>query len=307
MAKSAPYKNSMRLLEFDDRDALVARAERDGYLFFRNVLPAGDVNAVRADILRVVDRYGWRTAGQDSLGGHMDVAAINRVADEQMRLDIGVSAAAYDDVQRLESVHALPHNPRLIALFERLFNTEVLVHPRHIIRMMTPHRSLVPTPPHQDFPLIQGTPATWTCWFPLGDCPRDLGSLTVLRGSHKRGYLPVSSAAGAGNIAVQLCHTETDWVSGDFEVGDILTFPSYTVHKALPNKHPEQIRLSMDVRYQAADDVIEEKSLLPHCALTWDEIYRDWSSEELQYYWRKYALERSEWNPDLFKPGRRIC
>ena len=39
----------------DSGDALRARAAEEGYLFFRKLIPAEDVLAVRADILTVVE------------------------------------------------------------------------------------------------------------------------------------------------------------------------------------------------------------------------------------------------------------
>ena len=45
---------------------------------------------------------------------------------------------------------------------------------------------------NEDYPLIQGTSNTWTCWFPIGDCPRSMGSLTVLRQSHRLGFVPIA-------------------------------------------------------------------------------------------------------------------
>ena len=184
-----------------DPAALRARAETDGYLFFKGRLPADEVLALRAELLAVVDKYGWRQPGQDALGGLIDYDAINRLTEEEMhRTDVGVPAPAYHDVQKLERFHRLPHHPRLLEIYRTLFGREVLVHPRHIARMVTPHTCMVPTPPHQDFPYIQGTANTWTCWFPLGDCPRSLGGLTVLQGSHRQGYLPVQPSKGAGAL-----------------------------------------------------------------------------------------------------------
>jgi len=290
-----------------DAPALRARAEADGYLFLRGLIPDGALREVRADILGVVARHGWLRPGQNEQGGALDLEQLNQVPPGEMRLDIGVSSGAYDDIQKLESVHRLPHHPAILAVLERLLDGPVLVHPRHIIRAVTGHKDMVPTPPHQDFPLIQGTSATWTCWIPLGDCPRSHGGLTVLRASHKNGYVPIEPAAGAGNIAAQLCPFETDWVSADYRMGDILLFPSYTIHRALPTQYPDDIRLSYDVRYQRADQEVEEKSLLPHCGLSWEEIYAGWSSRQLCYYWRAAELEMSPWNSDLMQPGRRIC
>ncbi|MCC6416321.1 MAG: phytanoyl-CoA dioxygenase family protein [Opitutaceae bacterium] len=291
-----------------DPAALRARAAEDGYLFFKARVPTDELFALRRDLLGVVDKYGWRQPGQDELGGAIDREAINQCTDRAaFRDDIGVSTAAYHDAQKLERLHRLPHHPRLLEIYRVLFGRDVLVHPRHICRMITPHQFMTPTPLHQDFPLIQGTGNTWTCWFPIGACPRALGSLTALQGSHKRGYLPIQQAAGAGGITVPLCSYDNHWVQGDFEAGDVLTFPSYTLHKALRNELKDQIRLSLDVRYQPVDEPVEAKSLLPHCDLAWEEIYAGWKNDDLKYYWRKLPLQMSDWDDSYLKPARRIC
>ena len=290
-----------------DPEALRARADEDGYLFFKQLLPKEDIHAVRRDLLEVVDKHGWRKPGQNAEGGIMDLEALNKVTAEEMRLDIGVSIAAYKDAQKEESVHRLPHHPRLLAMYGALFDREVLVHARHIIRMVTGHQAMVPTPPHQDFPLIQGTSNTWTAWIPLGDCPRTMGGLTVLRGTHKLGYVPIQPSKGAGSIAAQTCPWETDWVECEYEAGDVLTFPSYTIHKALRCQHKEMIRLSLDVRYQPVNEPIEQGSLNPHTELDWEEIYAGWRQDDLKYYWRKHDLELIPRDEKYLQPARRIC
>jgi len=288
-------------------DALRTRAQEDGFLYFKHFLPREEVLALRTEELAVVERHGWRQPGQDGLGGRINLDAINAVPDEAMRSDIGVSTAAYHDVQKLERMHSLPHHPKLLEFYRNLFDAEVLVHPRHIARMITGHRMISPTPPHQDFPLIQGTAKTWTCWIPLGDCPRTMGGLTVLKGSHRQGYLPIQPSKGAGGIAVPLCPWETEWAEGDYEAGDIITFPSFTIHKALRCQDKEIIRLSLDVRYQSTDEPVEQKSLLPHCDLTWEDIYAEWKSESLKYYWKKANLSIVPWEDHYLQPSTRIC
>ncbi|MBX3010774.1 MAG: phytanoyl-CoA dioxygenase family protein [Caldilineaceae bacterium] len=301
------FIDSMPLLQAGDFEALRTRAQEEGYLFFRQLLPLEAILPVRADLLAVVDRYGWRQSGQDRYGGVINQAALSQVPGEEMRSDIGVSHAAYHDVQKLPSFHELPHHPALLALYRGLFGEEVFVHPRHIARMITAHPVMHPTPQHQDFPLVQGSPNTWTCWFPLGDCPRTMGGLTVLRGSHREGYIPIQPASGAGGISVQLCAGQEVWVEGDYQAGDVLTFPCFTVHKALHSVEPEQIRLSIDARYQAISEPIEEKSLKPHCKLTWEEVYADWPKEGIQYYWVDSAPKLSPWDSTLLQPAQRIC
>lgn len=301
------FIDSSPLLRAGDFAALRARASEEGYLFFPGLLPVEAILRVRADMLGVVERYGWRQRGQDAYGGLMNRDTLNQVPAEEMRSDIGVSHAAYHDVQKLPSFHGLPHHPALLALYRGLFGEEVFVHPRHIARMITAHPVMHPTPQHQDFPLVQGSPNTWTCWFPLGDCPRTMGGLTVLRASHQQGYIPIQRASGAGGIAVQLCPGQEVWVEGDYTIGDVLTFPCFTVHKALPSVEPEQIRLSIDARYQASSEPIEEKSLKPHCKLSWEEVYAGWTDENLQYYWAATAPKLSPWDSTLLQPAQRIC
>lgn len=302
----SPLVDSSTLL--DDPEGLQERATQDGYLFFRGLLPAEPLLRLRTELLQVIEQHGWRHPFQDDHGDRIDVGAINRVHAEDLRPDIGVSTSAYEDAQRLERLHALPHHPALIKIYRTLFGgADVFVHPRHIARMMTPHQSLVTTPPHQDFPLIQGTTNTWTAWFPLGDCPTDLGGLAVLRGSHRQGYVPIRPAEGAGLIATQLCEGDTDWASTSYACGDVLTFSSHTIHAGMPARSGDRVRLSLDVRYQPSDQVIEEKSLLPHCNLSWPEIYADWQHDDLQYYWKKTGLTLSPWDDRFMQPSRRIC
>lgn len=291
----------------DDPERLRAKAAEDGYLFFRGLLPPEPVLAVRRDILGVLDGFGWLDREAPLEDGVLDDEAVNRIPAEELRVDIGISTEGYVRVQQVQSMHRLPHHPALLRLYSQLFGEEVFVHPRHIIRVMTSHRSLRPTPPHQDFPLIQGSQNTWTCWSPLGDCPAELGSLSVMPGSHRLGYVPIEFADGAGGIGAQLCRDDGDWAGADFGVGDVLTFPAYTIHKALPAQLRDRVRLSMDVRFQPASEPIEARSLTNHSDAPWEQIYRDWEVDDVQYYWREDAPRLSPWDDSLMQPGRRIC
>ncbi len=291
----------------DDPAALRQRAEKDGYLFFKRFLPAEPLLELRRQMLEICAQRGWLAAGRDLMEGVIDEAAINQVPPEQMRSDIGVSGEAYHAVQKLELFHTIPHHPKFLSLYGKLFGKEAIPHPRHIARMITSHRVVSPTPPHQDFIHIQGTPKTWTCWFPLGNCPREMGSLTVLRGSHHNGVVSVAPAQGAGGLASVLCPNEIDWVEGDFELGDILTFTSCTVHRALRSQHRNRIRLSCDIRFQALDEEIHENSLKPHGEYNWEDLYQGWKNPAVQYYWKNHELRLSAWDPSLQWQKERIC
>jgi hypothetical protein len=291
----------------DDPAALRARAEQDGYLFFKRFLPAEPLLELRRQMFEICAEQGWLAKGHNLMDGVLDIDALNQVSEDKMRTDVGVSNEIYRAVQKLELFHTIPHHPKFLALYRILFGKEAMPHPRHIARMITPHRSVFPTPPHQDHIYIQGTHQTWTCWFPVGACPRDMGSLTVLRGSQRQGVVAVRPAKGAGGLAAILCPNEIDWVEGDFDLGDILTFTSCTVHRALRSKHRDRMRLSCDIRFQPIDAEIHEGSLKPHLDASWEELYQGWKNPDVQYYWKKHDLRLSPWNPSLQWQKDRIC
>ncbi len=295
MTTATEFREQSALL--DDPRALRQQMATDGFLFFRGLVPADEIVALRRQILQICDNYDWIAPGTELMDGIADPSADGM----EPFCGVGVPPAAYGDVQRLESFHRLAHNPALVDMMGKLFDETVLVHALKIARVMIPAKGNAPTPAHQDFIFIQGTKTVYTCWMPLGDCPRELGGLSVLRGSHKKGVFPVRAAEGAGGRHVIFDEdTPQDWFETDFQIGDVLVFHSLTVHKSIPNRTENQIRLSTDFRYQPPSLPIETKSITPHCnVLPWEEIYEDWESKDLQYYWEKYDLDFQEHDASL--------
>ena len=106
--------------------------------------------------------------------------------------------------------------------------------------------------------------------------------------------LDVVRGRGAGGFESILCGKDYTWVQDDYGCGDIIVFPSHTVHKGLPNQLGDRIRTSCDIRYQPAEDEIDEQSLKPHMDLaTWEELYKGWENDALKYYWKKTELRLS--------------
>jgi hypothetical protein len=101
----------------------------------------------------------------------------------------------------------------------------------------------------------------------------------------------VRKANGAGGLGVDVEDLGLTWHTSDYRAGDVLVFHSHTVHKALPNITQDQIRISVDYRYQGVSGALVEDGLLPHYnRLSWDQIYQGWRRPELQYYWRDLPL-----------------
>ncbi len=289
--------------------ALLERAAVDGYLFFRGLLDRDRVLGLRRQMMQVVADHGWLQAGTDPMDGIADVAAFDQVDPVAAAFcGTGVPLAAYQDIYRIQEFHGIGHDPAMINLYDQLLGGNVLRQPLSIARVMVPSSTFEPTPAHQDFIHIQGTKNVWTSWFPLGDCPVELGALTVLVGSQADGLLTYHAARGAGGLEAYICDSGLSWGVADFRAGDVLTFTSLTVHRGMPNIKGEQVRLSLDMRYQRADEPIAHGSITPHCDnLPWDEIYRGWTDESLQYYWRDRGLTLVDHNEELRWQKNKIC
>jgi ectoine hydroxylase-related dioxygenase (phytanoyl-CoA dioxygenase family) len=283
--QTQPFVNSTPVL--NDAGALREHMDRDGYLFFRTLVSADDVGTVYEDIAEICRKHGWMDEEGNAIGEP------NVEGSEPW-------GPVYDDLQRLQSFHALAHHPRIVGVIESLVQEQVLVHPRNIARITYPRAEYFTTPAHQDFVHIQGTPVTYTVWMPLSDCPISLGGLAVLAGSHKLGILPAHQAPGAGGLGIDTSKLDYPWHTDDMQAGDTLIFHSFAVHRALPNLSGNRFRISTDTRYQGVSQPIVEDGLLPHYGrLTWDQIYEGWDREDLQYYWKRMDINPVPRDPSV--------
>ncbi|MBD2868964.1 phytanoyl-CoA dioxygenase family protein [Paenibacillus arenilitoris] len=301
-----PFKNSAELLTQPEQ--LRQRAEEDGYLFIKGMLPADAVNSVRQDVLAVLDRHGLLDPAHAAETAMGNIERIRQYTAEEIAWNgVGTVIDVYRDVQKLESFHALAQSSAILNMLSTLFGETAFPHPRNIARIMLPHPDVHVTPSHQDYLHVQGSADTWTCWIPLGDVSADLGGLAVLRGSHREGLLGVARSPGAGGLESILCGLGYEWETAAYESGDVLAFHSYTVHKSLPNRIPGKIRLSCDFRYQKISDPIEQASLLPHGPFAWDQLYEGWSRTDLPYYWNNRQFSYKDFDETVRWQKEKIC
>jgi ectoine hydroxylase-related dioxygenase (phytanoyl-CoA dioxygenase family) len=286
-----PMTASNELLERPE--ALRARLAEDGYLLIRGILDLDLLHSLRADITRILADLGWIDA-QDPLRA-IAVGLPFREGDpgfdEAMR-----------HIGKLESLHAFKHQPAAMDLMRVVLDDTAFPHPLGIVRLTFPETPETTTPPHQDYPNNQGSVELTACWMPLGDVPGELGGLAVLRGSHRYGRLPLQFHLGPGSRAAVLSSqmSELQWVSTDFNAGDVLVFPALTVHSARVNRTADRMRISCDFRYQKEGQELTQSCLEPHLGgLTWDEIYAGWESTDLQYYWRDKDYSVVPWDPTM--------
>jgi ectoine hydroxylase-related dioxygenase (phytanoyl-CoA dioxygenase family) len=243
-----------------DPAKLRAVMDEQGYLFFRELVPAPDVLAVRRAVLELCAEAGWIDPSYDLMEA---VVAPGKTPTTEGKPDY---VAVYRKVLRLPIFHDFPTHPAMMQIAQALLGPQVLVHPRRIGRMTFPNNVVATTPPHQDYYYIRGSVDTYSCWVPLGDCPASLGGLAVWPSTHKGGYVDhsVHSPGAVGGCGIPVEPGTAVWHSTDFKTGDVLFFHSYTIHKALPNLSGDRLRVSTDNRYQRPNDAIDPDALKPH-------------------------------------------
>ncbi len=275
-----------------DGTALAERMRRDGYLFLPGLLPRDDVRALQRQIGSIARDSGWLRRDHPVEEAIADPSGFCVDPDPTYLKTLR-------QINRLEDYHALKHHPILIDLLERMLGGAMLPHPRVLMRNIFPQHEEYTTKAHQDFPNVQGTTEVYTAWMPLIDCPLHVGPLQVAAGSHSNGVYDFDIAGGAGGIEI-IDPLEGRWVSGDFAAGDVLLFHSMTVHKGLPNRS-DKLRMSMDVRYQLISEPFNLDNANPDGQpLSWEEVYADWRSDALKYYWQRLPLNVKSFDPQWF-------
>lgn len=270
--------------DLDRPVALRERLAEHGYLFFRGLLDRQPLLQLRREFLEICQKHGWLLDGTNLLDGKGRSDAYSGYFE---------FTDVYREMQLLESFHALPHEPRLLDTFRQIFGVDVLPHARNIARITLPGSARMTTPSHQDYVFIQGSTETYTVWFPLSDCPIDLGGLMVAAGTHKLGIFPTKEAEGTGGLCTDVDDSKLDWHSSEFMLGDVIVFHSLLIHKAHNNTTADLMRLSCDFRYQPLSErQMVWDSLRPHMQLhSWETIYAGWKRDTHKYYWHQHKLE----------------
>jgi hypothetical protein len=237
-----------------DPPKLRQRMARDGYIYIRGLGPKNGILDLRRAMLEVCRDAGWLDPKADLMDAKWNGQAgpYGEGDPEYM--------AQYKKVVNHPLFNELPADRFYMELMGKIVDGPVMMHRMHIGRITFPSNTTQTTPPHQDWQYIRGTPATYTVWTPVGDCPIELGGLKVLRGSHRHGYvdhelMPEQKYAGWGLFGKRLEDTGGEmWLTTGFTLGDCIVFHSHTVHGAMPNLTPDRLRLSTDNRYQREGD-----------------------------------------------------
>jgi len=232
MISVTPLTDSTPLL--GDGDALRARWEEDGTLYFRGVID-------RELMAWAEQHYRDALAAEELIDLAAEAPVWTGKASDTWRPCDAIGTTVWHEVVKQEPLNAI---------LRELFRADAAWLP------IVAHRSAFPSGPlkdgenifagqHQDAFYNEGMNST-ICWMPVRDiADMNCGTFALAPGTHKRGILHSKDLPNY-RIPEGSVH-EHEWRSAAYRVGDVVIFRDDTVHAALPNLSNE-FRLSMDLR-----------------------------------------------------------
>ncbi len=153
-------------------------------------------------------------------------------------------------------------NPDLLDLVESVIGPEIFSSPVQHVRVKLPERAIANSangliakvPWHQDIGVLlpeadQST--VLTVWMPLTMSTIANGCMQVIPRSHAPGKLFDHCPGGPGGLSIpDHLLPPGDPVALPMAPGSVLLMTQSTVHNSLDNITPDQVRLSLDLRYQ---------------------------------------------------------
>lgn len=221
-----------------DDDGRRARAQADGFLYVPALVSADRIAPVRAVVDAALARRGWLVDGASD-----PAHRLGRWDDQRW-------TAFLAEVLASAPYQALAAAPEILDVIRVLVGDEPQLHVGDVCRLVSPGAVDLTTPPHQDAAYLKDAAGVWTAWLALGPCPRELGPLALLPGSHTGGLRPHAPVITGDGVVGTDIPDDAVWHAGDLAAGDVLFFSSLTVHRALPNITADQLRVSVDYRYR---------------------------------------------------------
>lgn len=242
----------------EDMAALHARMQKDGYLLLRQLIDPAKVLAGRAAILSYMAEKGALTPGKPVLEG-----AMPRDAKHVRLMGNGNITYQQEVLQVLES-------EELFSFFSQYFAADPATFAYKWMRAVGNEEY---TGAHYDFVYMgRGSGNLHTVWIPFGDTPVEHGTLCLCEGSnHLPEFAGIRDTYGRMDVdrdAVEGWFTQEPmdivtqfggrWLTTNYNVGDVILFGMHTMHASTTNL-TKRYRLSCDVRYQPAQEPMDER------------------------------------------------
>jgi ectoine hydroxylase-related dioxygenase (phytanoyl-CoA dioxygenase family) len=257
-------------------DDLRAQYRAQGYLWLKGLIPPEKVWQFR-------ERYfeAFRDTGLLKPG----TAAVDGIAADHVATNPPQLRERDAEIARWTVYEAFCLLPEIIDFYEVFLGGRTYLHKRKLIRWTAPGSDKT-TPAHYDLVYLRGgtDKSLCTSWIPIGDTPVEMGGLIYLDGSDTAGReieaefrvknadLPPDEQLSAYNrnmgeggwltndLPALADKLDSRWLIANYETGDMVVHSPYMIHASTMNQRPDgRMRLSTDIRYQLADDKIDQR------------------------------------------------
>jgi Phytanoyl-CoA dioxygenase (PhyH) len=226
----------------EDAEGLRRRLAADGYLFFRGLLPAGQIRDIGQEVLAGLHSGGW-----------VDDRGIPSVQPRAVNSMDALADPAFRAAMTGPAFNRLPYLPALRRVIRRILGPEAFSYPAKVLRAVYPERPDARPRGryiHYDYG-VSGVQDMLTSWIPLMDIPVLIGGLAVAPGGH----------LGPPGRPRPLRLSEPGWATTSYQPGDAIIFHCLTPHAALPNRG-SALRISGDFRWQRPDQPVPAELIL---------------------------------------------
>lgn len=257
--------------------SLIRRLETDGYAVVEEILdPVHDLEPLLADSADILERLAghlYRNGEVESLYAELPFGPRLIRLTEQC----GHSLSQYFDlalpnggirsdtpINTSAAGFAVLTHPRLLDLAEELLGPEIAVSPVGHVRIKLPEETLpdgrdglmAQIPWHQDNGVVleeaDGVNVL-TVWVPVNDATLQNGCMQVVPTPRRHNLQPHCPSDRRGLHIPDSFVDENRAVPVPMRSGSVLLMHSRTIHSSLANMTRDQVRISLDLRYQPAD------------------------------------------------------
>lgn len=315
--------------------AQLRRFEEDGYLVVEDALdPARDLQPVWDEYAGVLDDLAMALHQEGAIGSpYRELPFRERLI--QVCVESGRNFPQHFDISLPQTgvthdmpIHVGPAvfgllcNPRLLDVVEDICGPEIYSNPVQHIRMKLPKRAVAAgsnhglitrIPWHQDNGVVlpEADVATiLTVWLPLNAATLENGCLQVVPGSHRDELWPHCPTAKGAAIPDRLL-ADAPSVALPLQPGSLLLMHQRTIHSSLDNVTEDEVRMSLDLRYQPVGQPTGRPAFpgfVARSAAHPEQMLRDPAAWARQWYdTRRHMAEHENPSFNRWQAGVGVC
>lgn len=226
---------------------------KDGFIILKGFLKKEEMTQIYTEARQLFAKQIERVLGKTVDINDRDT--FENAMFEFFEADFTAFVNTGKNVQHLISLHRLAVDDRLSEVLKSIGYTFPAIGARPAMqfnsRYLSKDGSHWKLGAHQDWRTAQGSLDSIVMWAPLVDCGADLGSLQVIPRSHTDGLYNTDTSGYYGSIQDNI--PEEDYVQTEFEVGDLLVFSAFLIHRSGTNI-TKNVRWSIQLRFNNMDD-----------------------------------------------------